>query len=157
MNIMAGIKVATEVIKILGMAVEIADKFVEVMNKAGYLKNTNNTEDLGGRALVAEQRGIRPEDYDKYDDYIKEIDSFEIGKEEKTLFSSKERILAGSKIIDNYMNEHYGEQSKDFIMDVVENKEFYNKEGRLDKYLEKTEYYDLPIEYIGKYYNGTIN
>ena len=43
----------------------------------GVMKEKDNLEDLGERSLQAEESGIRPENYQKFEDYQKAIDNFE--------------------------------------------------------------------------------
>ena len=49
----------------------------------GVMKEKDNLEDLGERSLQAEESGIRPENYQKFEDYQKAIDNFEIDPKKK--------------------------------------------------------------------------
>ena len=49
----------------------------------GVMKEKDNLEDLGERSLQAEESGIIPDNYQKFEDYQKAIDNFEIDPKKK--------------------------------------------------------------------------
>lgn len=52
-----------------------------VFGMFGAMKPGENFEDLGDRAYQAGEKGIRPEKFDQYDDYLDEIRNFELDPE----------------------------------------------------------------------------
>ena len=58
-------------------------------------KPGEDVEDMGDRALQAAEQGIKPENYDRYDEYLDEIRTFELDPEKSAQRTSAEKTAAG--------------------------------------------------------------
>ncbi len=94
----------------------IGDKAIEIAKMAcrtcdivgkinGVLKENERTEDLGERVLYAEDEGIRPENYPKYDAYLEEIRNLELDPEKTTKYKTWEKQLAGGLVVDKCISQ----------------------------------------------------
>lgn len=84
-------KIAVTGLKIIGNAI------LSIGKTLGIVK-TDDVEDLGDKALQAEDEGIKPENYDTYEEYAKTIDAFEINPEKSKQYSPEEKIAKGMDI-----------------------------------------------------------
>lgn len=64
---------------VLGMGISVISKVANiaqgVMHGLGLFRPNENTEEMGDRMIQAAANGIKPEGYDKFDDYMAEIRS----------------------------------------------------------------------------------
>lgn len=67
-------------------------------------------ERLGDKIIQAEEEGIKPEKYEKYEDYMKAIGEFEIDEEKSKEIDKNEKLLRGTdaaaKVIESKFPEH---------------------------------------------------
>lgn len=97
----------------------------------GIIPQNTNMEEFGDKALQASEAGIKPENFDNYQDYINEVKNFNIDPEKSKKFSLEEKQLAATGI----------------TVKGIENK-FDLKEGSLGDLLTLTALND------GKYFNA---
>jgi hypothetical protein len=69
-----------------------------VLSVLGVFKPGEDVEDVGERALQAGERGIKPEQFDTFDEYMAEIRNFPLDPEKSANRSSVEKISAGLAI-----------------------------------------------------------
>ena len=74
-------KVGTILTTLGGSLGMVANVVVAVCQILSILRQDESAEDLGDRALQAAENGIRPENFDRYDDYLDSIRKFEINPE----------------------------------------------------------------------------
>ncbi len=61
----------------------------------GILLPHENMEETGERALQAADQGIRPENFQKFDDYMNELRNFELDPEKASKRAPLEKLMAG--------------------------------------------------------------
>lgn len=93
-----------------------SDIFLKVATALTAFANTlgvideKDPERLGDKIIQAEEEGIKPEKYEKYEDYMKEIDEFEIDEEKSKEIDKNEKLLRGTdaaaKVIESKFPEH---------------------------------------------------
>lgn len=72
----------------------IAKLISYALEKLGVIDHNENPEDIGEKYLQAGESGIRVEDFDNYDDFVKEIENFDIDPKKVNDHSVKERLDA---------------------------------------------------------------
>jgi len=75
-----------EVIKVVGKAL------CEIGKALGILPPDKEIEDIGDQAFQAEEAGIRPENYDTYEDYKNAVESFKIDPERSSQLTPEQKI-----------------------------------------------------------------
>ena len=92
---MISIAVAFKALRVLCIALEVADKVIDIVKKSGLIRKTQDVKELGAKVLQAKELGIEePTDPSKYEEYLKKIDEIE---EEKTREERKERQMKSLK------------------------------------------------------------
>ena len=161
MNPMTVLTTALKVIEVLSLAVDVMDRMVDVFKKAGILKETNNSEELGAKVLYGNEHNItppNPEDKVAYDDYITQIDSTDLSTEDAGRFSAEDKRKAASEFITGTLNSEYGSNNiNDFLIDVATNSDYYSAD-KIKAYMDvAANKEDLDMGNIPKYFNGQLN
>lgn len=113
-TIAAILTVATTIGKALavaGLAVEglkaIGNAFVALGKALGLIKPETNVEDLGDKAIQAEQAGIKPENFSSYEEYMKKVEEFETDPEKSKSISETEKLAKGIEVTASLTAEKY--------------------------------------------------
>ncbi len=101
----------------------------------GIWGEKETTDEMGDRALQAQEAGIRPENYETYEAYIKEIRGLDLDPEKSKKYTSVEKVMAGMGVCYWGLDGKYGKGSGDLLTHIVKDHEFFN-EKRLGVYLD---------------------
>ena len=156
---LAVVKLAVEVINVVSLAIDVADKFVDVLKNAGILKITKDGDELGAKVLHGREINITPDGLSSerdYGDYMRRIDAVELplGKS----YAPEEKRAAASEFITGAMNVRYGTKIgvNEFLKEVDTHKEFYSPQ-RIETYMDKAQQNNLNMENIGRYLDGKLD
>ena len=153
------IKLMVGVIEVVNLAVDVADKFVDVLKKAGVIKNTQNSDELGAKVLHGQEINITPDALSTkqdYEDYARKIDTLQLPSGQD--YSPEEKRNAVNKFITDAMNVRYGNQNgvNDFLKEVNDHKEYYSPQ-RIEAYMDKANQNDLNMSKIGDYLGNNLD
>lgn len=116
--ISGGISAVCNAVTSIGSAIasfarEYAPRIIEIVGRIGttlsaigkavsdvclglnILRPNENVEEIGDRALQAAEQDIRPEKFDKYDEYMERLRNFELDPEKSQSHSPENKIMAG--------------------------------------------------------------
>lgn len=97
-------------------------------------------EDIGDRAIQAAENGIRPDDYDNFDDYMNEIRSFQLVPERSDELAPTEKYAAALAVASKGLDEKFdtlaGTMANIWLLPAI-NPEYFNA-TRLTAILDKT-------------------
>lgn len=86
----------------IGLAVEglrvVVSAISGVCKALGLIREEIEPEELGDKAIQAEEAGIRPEKFDKYEEYVKAVEEFEVDPEKSKSISQEEKLLKASEL-----------------------------------------------------------
>ena len=183
-TIAAILTVATTIGKALavaGLAVEglkaLGNAFVALGKALGLIKPETNVEDLGDKAIQAEEAGIKPEKFSSYEEYMKKVEEFETDPEKSKKISESEKLAKGIEVTASLTAEKYPDFPVEaFTKYAISNPQYFTAErmtefGKLLKgsvdmaktvfgYITGTEHNDKNIataENILKGFEKTIN
>lgn len=80
----------------------VVAKVLDVLNPQ------DSVSDIGSKALQAEKDGIKPENFDEYQDYINQIRSIQVNPEIATQYSETEKTLTGIAITSHAIEDKLG-------------------------------------------------
>lgn len=148
-------------LKVVAFAVTAIDIGVRVCKSLGIIKKEMPPEELGDRALQAQEKGINPEDYEgRYNEYLAEIEALELEPEASEKFSPEEKKVAAAQVLSLALVEHYGKDSgveKFLSTELTENnKKFYTPE-RVISYMDTFKNSRDNMENISKYFDGKLD
>ncbi len=108
---------------------KVATALTAFANALG-ITDEKDPEKLGDKIIQAEEEGIKPEKYEKYEDYMKAIDEFEIDEEKSKEIDTNAKLLRGvdaaAKGIQSKFPEHDVEGFINSIALSDENKEYFS-------------------------------
>lgn len=129
-NSLAVVGMAVQGIKAIGGAV------ISIGKALGIIKPERKVEELGDKAIQAEEQGIKPENFDKYEDYVKKIEEFEVDPEKSKQISEEEKIAKGTEIGVGLAIDKFSEAGiRDAIEVFSENPDYFT-EARMSEILK---------------------
>lgn len=87
---------------------EIAGIIKQIGIALGIIKEDTNLEELGDKALQAEQEGIKPENFKTYDEYVRKIETFELDPEKSKKLSPEEKNRRGIEVMSGMVLDAMG-------------------------------------------------
>ncbi len=151
--------VVLKAVRILVIALDVADKVITIARKAGLIRNTQDVSELGAKALKGKEMGIEePEDLSKYNEYLKKIDELPITPEEMAKYGELEKKETGAKILVKSVDSVFPDIQNlvKFLEDVKDNPDFYTT-TRMEKYLKLGSEQKVDMEDIVKYLDGGLD
>ena len=128
-KVLSGLKLVVDALKIVGNAI------ASIAKALGIIKPERDVEELGDRALQAEEMGIKPEDYDSYEAWVRKIedDNWGYDPEKNKDMNAEDKILKGVEVSTAVTMEKFPNLPiQEFYEIVNSNKEFFTVE-RMDE------------------------
>lgn len=85
----------------------IGNTIGDIAKVLGIFNGDEKIDDIGERALHAAAQNIKPENFDKYEQYIEEIRNFEIDSIKAQKFTSEQKSVAGMAVAIRGMEDKY--------------------------------------------------
>lgn len=154
-----GVSVTKELVNI-GMTMQglkiVTNTLIGVAKGLGLIKSECKVEDLGDKALQAEEKErIVPENYQTYEAYVKAIDDFEVDLEKSKMIPEDEKVRKGTEIAVGLTMEHFPDiQLEDFFECVGKNMGYFTAE-RISEIMKLLSNNPKHINDILTYINGT--
>ena len=166
-TIVAAAVSVTKALAVAGLAIQglkaIGAVFTALCTALGLIKPETEVEDLGDKALQAEQDGIVPENFDSYEEYMKTVEDYETDPERSKQISQEDKMRKGLELISGVMIEKFKDfPMSDLLVSMGKNIDFFTPEkvgelagvimkepnviGDLSGYLSGTEKNDAKLE-----------
>ncbi len=87
----------------------LANIIVGVLKGLGIIDSEETPEDLGDKAIQAEEAGVKPEDFDSYEEYVKAVQDFETDPEKSEKIDSNMKVQKGVELTTKIAVERFGE------------------------------------------------
>ncbi|MBO5470040.1 MAG: hypothetical protein J6A03_09930 [Lachnospiraceae bacterium] len=116
-------------LKLLGNAIAMIAKAL------GIIKPERDVEEVGDRALQAEEKGIKPENYASYEEWVKKIerDDWGFDPEKNKDMDPKEKVLKGIEVASAVTIEKFPDLPiEDFIKMSVTKNDFLTEDRMLE-------------------------
>lgn len=124
----------------------IATAVSAVAHAFGLTKATN-PEQLGDKALQADEDGIHPDNYDTFQEYLDAVEEFEIDPEKSKKWTKEEKEMRALQISSTLLIDKFGKNAETMIYEMAKNPEHFTIE-RSKAYLEIAEDKGIDIENI---------
>ena len=125
----------SKALAVVGMAVEglrvVGNGILGIAKALGIVKPERKVEELGDRAMQAEEKGMNPEDYPNYEAWVKAIENDDWGydPEKNRGINDEEKILKGVEVSTAVTMERFPEISiGDFFSLAGKEQEFFSAE-----------------------------
>lgn len=117
-----------KIIEIVGKdLLMFAQIIMGILKGLGLIKPEEDVEDLGDKALQAEEEGITPEKYDSYEEYLKAVEEFEIDPEKSKEIDEGKKLEKGVEVITATLVERYGEVFGDVLLLVGKHQPYFQE------------------------------
>lgn len=131
-------KLVPAIIKIIGVQLEKFGRALEnFFKELGLIEPQDNVEEIGDKALQAEQDDLHPikiEDFDSHEKYLAAIKEYEVDAEKSALIPKDDKFHKALEILLGAAIARYGQPMSEFSQIVVSNPDFYSKAGRLNEF-----------------------
>ena len=109
----------------------VADAICKIAQSLGLIK-TDKPEELGDKALQAAEAGIKPENFEDYDAYVKAIEKFEIDPEKSNKYTPEEKQKKGMEVAACSMMGELGAEVVESLLTLALTKSNLFTVGRFD-------------------------
>ena len=150
-------KVLTTTLRVVGTNIVDFAKMLESFFKAvGLLEERDDIEELGDRALQAEEAGeLDPEQFDNYEEYMKKVREFDLDEARSKEITSEEKLKKGVELMTQLAVAHYGESTGTGLMTMAaENKDYFLDKGKLAEIGKLTKEGEAEVADIVNYVAG---
>ena len=133
--------------EVFNKVVSIAETLMHVL---GILKPEEKLDEMGDRALQAVEKGIVPEKFEKYEEYVNAIRNFELDPEKSRSVEREVKVTVGFAIAGKSMEEKFNMTkgaSEDLLKLIVYSPEFFN-EHRLERVVRSGHNIGLIVDYF---------
>ncbi|TYT74482.1 hypothetical protein [Desulfobotulus mexicanus] len=138
----------------IGLGLEVFNKVVSIaenlMHVLGILKPEEKLDEMGDRALQAVEKGIVPEKFEKYEEYVNAIRNFELDPEKSKSVEREVKVTVGFAVAGKSMEEKFNMAkgaSEDLLKLIVYSPEFFN-EHRLERVVKTGHNIGLIVDYF---------
>ncbi len=105
--------------------------------------------------MQAEEAGIKPENFETYQEYKATIDAFELDPEKSEKYKPEEKVAAGLGVEFWALEDKFGKGAGDLlthmVKDGVDGGSYFSKE-RVDSFIDKVE----SVADVAKYFSKTL-
>ncbi|UTG82734.1 hypothetical protein [Bacillus paranthracis] len=148
------LSIANSVSLIVSSIKIVASVIMSVCKELGLIENQNiESEQIGEKALAAEQVGIVPGKFERYEDYVKDIEKFEVDKMKVNDWTKEEKEQRGMELTIGLLLEKFGSVVVEVITEVAKRPDFFNTE-RTQLYLEKASSNEIDMKEVTSYLDG---
>lgn len=130
--------------RMIGNTISVVARAFEVF-RAG-----DSVEDMGDRALQCAEAGIRPENFDDWDDYVAQIRGIELNPALSARFSMEDKTAAGLAVAVRALEEKFGLPAgamADLPLLVATNSDYFGVD-RLEALLRVTKDIGMIVDFI---------
>lgn len=119
-------------VAIVGLAIDgirkIADSIMGLGKSLGLINPEVEVDELGDKALQAEEAGIHPGGFPSYAEYFKKVEDYELDPEKSKEFSEEEKMRKGMELSAGIAIEAYeGFPMEELCIAVGKNPEFFTE------------------------------
>ncbi|MEN8291077.1 hypothetical protein ACE5JW_01630 [Acinetobacter radioresistens] len=148
-SLMSALAIAIPITGALGKVVVALDIIGKIL---GVQEPEENTEDIGDRALQAQEAGINPEDYASYKEYSAAIKNFELDPKKSAEITDLDKKLAGIATQAWAYEEKFGVDGVGLLTKTIEQPDYFTGD-RLASFLDKVD----SISDVVQYFDGKLS
>ena len=143
-SLFSALAVAIPITGALGKVVAALDIIGKIL---GVQEPDEDTDDIGDRAIQAQEAGISPENYATYQEYSAAIKSFELDPKRSAEISDLDKKLAGIATQAWAYEEKFGVDGVGLLTKTVESPDYFTGD-RLASFLDKVENISDVVQYL---------
>lgn len=120
----------------------IGQILMTVAKSLGLIEDDQQSvEDLGDKAIQAADEGIVPENYESYEEYLHDVENFELDPEKSASIKQEEKIAKGAEVLLKAADEKLGTDGivvVNLLNSMASNQDFFREfGGAVDKAIKE--------------------
>lgn len=119
--------------------IQIVNIVIGIVKGLGIVSPEENATDLGDKALQAEEAGIKPENYDSYEEYLKAVEKFETNPERSTEIKEDDKLQKSAEVITATLIERYGDAVTALFAMIAKNPTYFEQRMPFFTEMQKTD------------------
>jgi hypothetical protein len=145
-------KLAVEVLK------AIITVIVDLGKSLGLIEDNENPEELGDKALQAEEDGMGPDSFDSWSDYKTMLDNYQTDPDRSLKTSQQEKLAAAAGVLIKGLEEAMGSlgSEKLILKKIGEDPDFFNAE-RMEQYVKIFKESNTDLDNAAKYFDRVLD
>lgn len=140
-------------VNVVATAISVVTTVITVVSNALGLTKTENPEELGQKALQAEEQNIRPENFKTYEEYVKEVESLNLDPERTSKWTKEQKEAKAFELGTMLLTEKFGQNASTLIIDIAKRPDFFTPE-RAKHYLEVGQAQNIDLSKISDLLNN---
>lgn len=136
----------------LGTLAKVVTAIEAIATLLGVMGKDETIEDLGDRAIQAQEAGIHPQDFSTYKEYVSAIKNFELDPKKSAEIKETDKMVAGIGVQYWGFEEMLGVDSGEIIVKTLNSPDYFTGE-RLSVFLDKVE----SIGDVIAYFDGKLS
>jgi hypothetical protein len=151
-----------EIVELVKLAVEVLKAIitvtVDLCKSLGIIEDMESPEELGDKALQAEEDGMESDSFESWLDYKKMLDNYQIDPERSRETSQQEKLAAAAGVLIKGIEERFGSlgSEKLIIGKIGKDPEFFNAE-RVEQYVKLFKESDTDLDNAAKYFDRDLD
>jgi len=134
----------------------VAQTIIVLCKELGLIEDKSiEVDELGEKALAAEEQGIKPEQFETYEQYVKEIEKFEVTFEKAAYWNQEDKVKKGTIVATGLLLEKFGPIVNDLLVEINKRPEYFTTD-RMKVYLDLASNQDLDINEVAQYLDGEM-
>lgn len=121
----------------------------------GIIKPEEKVEEVGDKAIQAEDEGIKPENYNSFEEYKRALDNFEIDPEKSKKISEEDKLRKGLEVMSIGIKDKYPEIDIEKLFDLYNTAPGILTEKKFDELGKMVNADPKVIDNMIGYINGT--
>lgn len=138
----------------------VAGAILAIGKALGIIKPEEKPEELGDKALQAADKNIKPENFESYSDYVKEVEKFKCDPEKSKKYTTEEKLRKATELSTGIAIENLGKDVTRTIVDAASGNPEYWTPGKMTTVTEQLKTGKMKeddIKDIAEYIHGTTN
>ena len=148
-----------QTLTVVGLAVEglktLGSVIIGILKALGIVKQERTVDELGDKAIQAEEADIRPENYDTYEEYVRAVEAYETDPEKSKQISEEDKVKKGVELITGIAVERYKDFPVQEYLELVGKNPAYFTEARMKEFNKMLEGDRPTLTNIVNYLRGT--
>ncbi len=132
--------------------IDIASTVLSIAKKLGLFDAAEKVEDLGDKAIQAADKGIKPENYKTYEEYVEAIRNFEVDPEKSKEIKEYDKLERGAQVALGLTMEKFGSGIGELLVEFSKRPDLWVAgTERIPSYIDYLKNNDVPVKPLQDY------
>lgn len=157
-TIVSAATVVAKTLSLIGLAVEglkvLGNALMGIAKAFGLIKEETKVDELGDKALQAEEEGIIPENFDTYEAYVRAVEEYDLDPEKSKKIKEEDKVQKGIELVSGVTIEKFPEAPIREFFEFAGTRTEYFTEERMFEFGELMKEDEGTLKSVLEYMNG---